>query len=52
MQLVIMDRIQQPIEEQLLIRYCAGQATEQECALIESWVAQSVEHEQLLKQLM
>ena len=47
-----MDRIQQPIEEQLLIRYCAGQATEQECALIESWVAQSVEHEQLLKQLM
>lgn len=52
MQLVIMDRIQQPIEEQLLIRYCAGQATEQECALIEAWVAQSVEHEQLLRQLM
>ena len=47
-----MDRIQQPIEEQLLIRYCAGQATEQECALIEAWVAQSVEHEQLLRQLM
>lgn len=52
MKLVIMDRIQQPIEEQLLIRYCAGQATEQECALVEAWVAQSEEHEQLLRYLL
>ena len=43
---------QQHIEEQVLIRYCAGQATEQECEVVEAWLAQSVEHEQLLKQLM
>ena len=43
---------QQQIEEQVLIRYCAGQATEQECEVVEAWLAQSVEHEQLLKQLL
>ncbi|MGM9796753.1 MAG: FecR family protein [Parabacteroides sp.] len=47
-----MDSKQQPIEEQLLIRYCAGQATEQECKVIEAWLAQSAEHEQLLRQLL
>ena len=43
---------QQQIEEQVLIRYCAGQATEQECEVVETWLAQSAEHEQLLKQLL
>ena len=43
---------QQQIEEQVLIRYCAGQATEQECEVVEAWLAQSPEHEQLLKQLL
>lgn len=43
---------QQQIEEQVLIRYCAGQATEQECKVVETWLAQSAEHEQLLKQLL
>ena len=43
---------QQHIEEQVLIRYCAGQATEQECEVVEAWLAQSEEHEQLLKRLM
>ena len=43
---------QQHIEEQVLIRYCAGQATEQECEVVEAWLAQSEEDEQLLKQLM
>lgn len=47
-----MDSTQQHIEEQLLIRYCVGQATEQECEVVESWLAQSVEHEQLLKRLL
>ncbi|MGM9760815.1 MAG: FecR family protein [Parabacteroides sp.] len=43
---------QQQIEEQALIRYCTGQATEQECEAVEAWLAQSPEHEQLLKRLM
>lgn len=42
----------QPIEEQVLIRYCTGQATEQECLAVQAWLAQSEEHERLLKQLL
>ena len=30
----------QPIEEQVLIRYCTGQATEQECLAVQAWLAQ------------
>lgn len=43
---------QQQIENEVLIRYCAGQATEQECKVVEAWLLQSEEHEQLLKQLL
>ena len=43
---------QKQIENEVLIRYCAGQATEQECKVVEAWLLQAKEHEQLLKQLL
>lgn len=43
--------LNQPQIEELLPRYCAGMATNEECAAVEAWMSESVAHEELVKEM-